>query len=83
MQSLRQGNGSVEDYYKEIKVAMIRANMKEDTRASITRFLNGLNRELANMVDLQHYYRSKRWFTRLSKFNTNSRGKVMYLRPQA
>ena len=30
LQSLRQGSRSVADYYKEMEVAMIRANVEED-----------------------------------------------------
>jgi len=34
---------------------MIRANVVEDREATLTRFLNGLNRDIANVVELQHY----------------------------
>ena len=55
LQSLTQGNRSVEDYYKEMEIAMIRANVEEDREATMARFLGGLNREIANLVELQHY----------------------------
>ena len=55
LQSLRQGNRSVEEYYKDMEVAMIRANVEEDREATMARFLVGLNREIANAVELQHY----------------------------
>ena len=55
LQSLTQGSKSVEDYHKEIEVAMIRANVEEDREAIMARFLNGLNRDIANVVELQHY----------------------------
>jgi len=55
LQNLTQGSRSVEDYYKEMKVAMIRANVVEDREATMTKFLSGLNREIANVVELQHY----------------------------
>jgi hypothetical protein len=45
----------VEDYHKEIEIAMIKANMAEDRKATMIRFLNELNREIANVVKLQHY----------------------------
>ena len=45
----------MEDYYKEIEIAMIRANAEEDREATIARFLVGLNREIANLVELHHY----------------------------
>ncbi|XP_031393015.1 uncharacterized protein LOC116204832, partial [Punica granatum] len=55
LQSLRQGNRSVEEYFKEMEVAMIRANVEEDREATMARFLAGLNREIQNAVELQHY----------------------------
>ncbi|KAK0591963.1 hypothetical protein LWI29_010878 [Acer saccharum] len=55
LQSLTQGLKCVEDYYKEMEVTMIRANVKENRKATMARFLNGLNRDIANVVELQHY----------------------------
>ena len=34
---------------------MIRANVEEAREATMARFLNGLNRDIANVVELQHY----------------------------
>ena len=45
----------MDDYHKEIEIAMIRANVEEDREATIARFLNGLNQDIANVVELQHY----------------------------
>jgi hypothetical protein len=45
----------VDDYYKEMEIALIRANVEEDREATMARFLNGLNRDIANVVELQHY----------------------------
>ena len=49
LQSLTQGSKSVEDYHKEMEVAMIRANVEEDREATMARFLNGLNRDMVHM----------------------------------
>jgi hypothetical protein len=38
-----------------MEVAMIRANVEEDRDATMARFLSGLNRDIANIVELQHY----------------------------
>jgi hypothetical protein len=43
----------VDDYYKEMEIAMIRANIEDDRQATMARFLNGLNRDIANMVELE------------------------------
>jgi hypothetical protein len=55
LQNLRQGSKSVDDYYKEMELAMIRANVEEDREATMARFLHGLNREIADVVEMQHY----------------------------
>ncbi|KAK9177819.1 hypothetical protein WN943_027008 [Citrus x changshan-huyou] len=54
LQSLTQGSRSVEDYHKEMEIIMIRANIEEE-RETMARFLHGLNQDIANVVDLQHY----------------------------
>ena len=45
----------MDDYHKEMEIAMIRANVEEDREATMARFLNGLNQDIANVVELQHY----------------------------
>ena len=55
LQTLTQGSKCVEDYYKEMEIAMIRADVEEDREATMARFLNGLHRDIANVVELQHY----------------------------
>ncbi|XP_052489816.1 uncharacterized protein LOC105763661 [Gossypium raimondii] len=49
------GNRSVEDYFKEMEMSMMRANIVEDREATMARFLAGLNSEIANIVEMQHY----------------------------
>jgi hypothetical protein len=44
----------VDEYFKEMEIVMIRANVIEDREATMIRFLNGLNRDIANVVELQH-----------------------------
>eukprot|EP00257_Ricinus_communis_P017854 XP_015576396.1 uncharacterized protein LOC107261464 [Ricinus communis] len=55
LQSLVQGGKSVEEYYQEIEIDLIRANIKEDREATMARFLHGLNKDITNFVELQHY----------------------------
>jgi len=55
LQSVHHGSKSVDEYYKEIKIAMIYANIIEDMEAMMARFLNELNMEIVNVVELQHY----------------------------
>jgi len=55
LQMITQGNKSVEEYYKELEMTMIRANINEDEEVTMSRFLNGLNKDIANDVELQSY----------------------------
>jgi hypothetical protein len=41
LQSLMQGNRSMEDYYKKMEVTMIMVDAEEDQEATMARFLNG------------------------------------------
>lgn len=52
---LVQGSKSFEDYYKEIEISMIRANIEEDLEAPMARSIHSLNKEIADLVDLQYY----------------------------
>ncbi|KAH9658215.1 hypothetical protein KPL70_023405 [Citrus sinensis] len=65
---------SVEHYHKEMEIAMIRANVEEDREVTMAQFLNGLNRETVNMVNLQHYVELKRWSTRPTRLSSSLRG---------
>ena len=49
LQGLNQGYKTVDEYHKEMKIAMIRANVVEDREATMARFLNGLNRDIVIM----------------------------------
>jgi hypothetical protein len=44
---------------KKIQISMIRANDSDDRKVIITRFLNDLNKDIVNMVELQHYLKIK------------------------
>ncbi|KAJ9538373.1 hypothetical protein OSB04_031106 [Centaurea solstitialis] len=55
LQNLKQGSKSVEDYFKEMEVTMIRANVDEDREATMARFLHGFNLEIRDCVEMYHY----------------------------
>ena len=55
LQTLTQGSLSVEDYFKEMKMVMMRADVCEDLEAIMAQFLRGLRTEIADIVELQHY----------------------------
>ena len=49
---INQGYKTVDEYHKEIEIAMIQANVVKDREATMSRFLDGLNRDIANVVEL-------------------------------
>ncbi|XP_019435376.1 PREDICTED: uncharacterized protein LOC109341859 [Lupinus angustifolius] len=55
LQRLTQGSKSVDEYFKEMELALLRSNFEEDREATMARFLHGLNQEIQDVVELQHY----------------------------
>jgi septum formation topological specificity factor MinE len=52
LQGLNQGSKSADEYFKEMKNTMIQANVIEEREAILARFLNELNKDIANVVEL-------------------------------
>ncbi|XP_071939171.1 uncharacterized protein [Coffea arabica] len=55
LQTLTQGQRSVEDYYKDMEISMLRADIQEDREATMARFLSGLRAEITDQLELQYY----------------------------
>ena len=55
LESLSQGTKSVDEYFKEIELATIQANIEEDREATMVKFINGFNHDIALIVELHHY----------------------------
>jgi hypothetical protein len=53
----------MDDYYKEMEIGIIQANVVEDVvedrETIVARFLNWLNRDIANVIKLQYYMELK------------------------
>ena len=56
LQWLSQGNMSVDEYYKEMELLMIRTGTTEDSEATMAHFFNGLNIEVQERVEMVVYY---------------------------
>ena len=56
LQRLTQGTKSVDEYYKEMELLMIRTGTTEDPEATMSRFFNGLNIEVQDRVEMVSYY---------------------------
>jgi len=52
LQRLSQGSLTVEEYYKEMKMALVRANIEEETEDTMAHFLIGLNPKIRDVIEL-------------------------------
>lgn len=55
LQGLSQGSLTVEEYYKEMEMTLMRANIEEEIEDTMARFLNGLNLDIRDVVELQEH----------------------------
>ena len=55
LRQLVQGSRSVEDYFQEMETLMLRADISEDREATMSRFMGGLNRDIQDRLEMQHY----------------------------
>lgn len=55
LQSLTQGPKTIENCHKEMEIEMIWANVEEDSEATMASFLVGLDHDIENVIELQHY----------------------------
>jgi hypothetical protein len=49
----------IEDYFKVMEVVMIWVKIEEDRETTMIKFLNDLNREITNIIELQHHIELK------------------------
>ena len=71
-----QGSHSVEDYYKDMEVTMLRVDVQEDCKATMARFLNGLKLEIAKRLELQLYVEIGEMVDKAVKLSKGSRGEI-------
>ena len=55
LQGINQGSRSVEEYYMEMEMFMLKIDVKEDSEVITAKFFNGLNRDIIDKVELRHY----------------------------
>ena len=53
---LKQGKSSVDEYYKEMELLLVRTGIREDPESKMARFLGGLNEEIAGFVEMFPYH---------------------------
>jgi hypothetical protein len=55
LQQLRQGSKSVEEYYQELHMGMLRCGLEENEDGAMARFMGGLNREIQDILAYKEY----------------------------
>jgi hypothetical protein len=55
LQQLKQGAKSVEEYYQELQIAMLRCNLEEREDAAMARFFAGLGHEIQDILEYKDY----------------------------
>ncbi|KAF8105833.1 hypothetical protein N665_0154s0003 [Sinapis alba] len=55
LRNFLQGKKFVEDYYQEMEILMIKADVDEPLEATMARFLSGLNRDIQDRMDIHEY----------------------------
>ncbi|RDX71355.1 hypothetical protein CR513_49312, partial [Mucuna pruriens] len=55
LQRMYQGSKSVEEYHKDMEVALIRENMLESNEKTKAHFLPKLNKDIQDIMELYHY----------------------------
>jgi hypothetical protein len=62
LQQLKQGARSVEEYYEELQIGMLRCNWEERVDAAMAQFFAGLNREIQDILEYKNYANITRLF---------------------
>ncbi|CAL1387686.1 unnamed protein product [Linum trigynum] len=55
LQGIRHGVRSMEEFFRELELLMMCADVREDREVTIARFLHGLNRDIRQEVDLRSF----------------------------
>ncbi|KAL4296689.1 hypothetical protein GQ457_12G014090 [Hibiscus cannabinus] len=83
LQNLKHGSRTVEDFFKDMEMAIMRAKIVEDREATMARFLAGFYTEIANVVELQHYVELDDMVHMAIKIEKQQRRKSSNRAPQA
>ncbi|XP_027912791.1 uncharacterized protein LOC114188764 [Vigna unguiculata] len=59
LQRHSQGSKGVDEYYKEMEILIIQAKIEEDPEVTMARFLNGLNHDIRDVIELQEFVEMK------------------------
>ena len=75
-----QGSKSVEEYYKEMELLILKIRKEEDEEAKMTRFLFGLNQEIQEVVELHEHNTLEELLHQASKVERRIKRRASYQR---
>ncbi|PVH36619.1 hypothetical protein PAHAL_6G124100 [Panicum hallii] len=81
LQQLRQGTRSVEEYYQELQMGMLRCNLVEGDEPAMARFLGGLNWKIQDILAYKVYTNITRLFHLACKAEREVQGRRASTRP--
>jgi hypothetical protein len=55
LQLLKQGKKSVDEYFKEMELLLVRTGIREDPESTMARFLGRINEEISRFVEMFPY----------------------------
>jgi hypothetical protein len=62
LQQVKQGAKSVEEYYQELQISMLRCNLEEREDAAMAQFFAGLHYEIQDILEYKDYANITRLF---------------------
>jgi hypothetical protein len=73
LQQLKQGARSVEEYYQELQIGMLRCNLEEREDAAMAQFFTGLNHKIQDTLEYKDYANITHFFILLVKLKGKCR----------
>ena len=55
LKRLVQGTRSIDEYFQDLEMCLLRTGITEDEESTMARFLVGLNKPIADKVDMTNY----------------------------
>jgi hypothetical protein len=75
LQQLKQGAKSVEEYYQELQIGMLRCNLEEREHAAMAQFVAGLNCKIQDILKYKDYANITRLFHFACKAESEVQGR--------
>jgi hypothetical protein len=75
LQQLTQGSKSVEEYYRELQMGILRCGLEKNEDGAMARFMGGLNWEIQDILAYKEYNSVNRLFNLACKAEPGVQGR--------